>query len=634
MKFELAKSEDEGLALIKRAEDPYVLEFRGPVHEIDQLDQIPSPTLDGHNQFQTLNLVPFRQVAERGFETHDEGTPLLSMRIAEQVSHDVNAVIRDIPVRTIEMGPIEYDLEEAEYEARIAAVIRDEIGRGEGANFVIPRRGRSQIDGMDHAQALNIFRNLLEGEKGAYWTFLFYAQGRYLIGATPERHITLENNQVSMNPISGTYRKNETPPTKEEALAHLLRFVQDEKEIHELFMVVDEELKQMARICSEGGAVIGPMLKDMSRLMHTEYVLKGRTSRSVQEVLRDSMFAATVTGSPIESACRVIRKYEPGDRRYYASTLALVGEQHGKPYLDSPILIRTVEIDDQGALEFRVGGSLVRDSDPHSEMLETCVKSSGVLSAVSGNMGEADYPQLDAIDPAELEATLEARNADLSQFWLQDQGEMDLRAEALRGKKIIIIDGEDDFSHMLGHIICRFGATVDIVRHEDYKVLEDDADITILGPGPGDPTNTGDRKIVKMARFARRLMDRDKKLLGICLGHQIIAQEMGFRIQQRETPQQGVPKDIDFFGAPKRVGFYNTFTAKIDPNPAPVTLSDGDSVIPNQNPYGAALAMDEDGSINALKRGRTCGLQFHPESILSKDGVDILREVLLDLLDQ
>ena len=76
-------------------------------------------------------------------------------------------------------------------------------------------------------------------------------------------------------------------------------------------MVVDEELKMMCDICHEGGQVLGPYLKPMTHLIHTEYLLAGRTNRDVREILRDTMYAATVTGSPVENACRLIATTSP-----------------------------------------------------------------------------------------------------------------------------------------------------------------------------------------------------------------------------------------------------------------------------------------------------------------------------------
>ena len=117
-----------------------------------------------------------------------------------------------------------------------------------------------------------------------------------------------------MNPISGTFRVR--PPGHGDALdrdlkPRLLEFLRDEKEIYELFMVVDEELKMMCDICHEGGQVLGPFLKPMTHLIHTEYLLAGRSRRDVREILRDTMYAATVTGSPVENACRLIKHTSP-----------------------------------------------------------------------------------------------------------------------------------------------------------------------------------------------------------------------------------------------------------------------------------------------------------------------------------
>ena len=115
-------------------------------------------------------------------------------------------------------------------------------------------------------------------------------------------------------------------------------------------MVLDEELKMMAAVAEHGGQVVGPYLKEMAHLAHTEYLLAGRGSRDVREVLRETMFAPTVTGSPM-------RERLPGHRpararaaaRYYAGVLALLGhDEQGRQTLDAPILIRTAEISPDG----------------------------------------------------------------------------------------------------------------------------------------------------------------------------------------------------------------------------------------------------------------------------------------------
>ncbi|MHC3464679.1 chorismate-binding protein, partial [Streptomyces flavovirens] len=77
-------------------------------------------------------------------------------------------------------------------------------------------------------------------------------------------------------------------------------------------------------------------------LAHTEYELRGRSTLDAREVVRETMFAATVTGSPVQNACRVSERYESEGRGYYAGALALLRrEPGGTQSLDSPILIRT-----------------------------------------------------------------------------------------------------------------------------------------------------------------------------------------------------------------------------------------------------------------------------------------------------
>ena len=119
-------------------------------------------------------------------------------------------------------------------------------------------------------------------------------------------------------------------------------------------MVVDEELKMMSAVCSDGGRITGPHLKEMSRLTHTEYVLRGRSRLDPRDILRETMFAPTVTGSPMQNACTVITRHERTPRGYYSGVAALFTPAHatrswpGEPThdLDAPILIRTAYLAD------------------------------------------------------------------------------------------------------------------------------------------------------------------------------------------------------------------------------------------------------------------------------------------------
>ena len=453
-----------------------------------------------------LVAVPFRQVSERGFEAIDDGTPLVVVDV--EAEHEVQVAdlldaLPDVPVELADRGG--FDTDDAAYAKVVDQIIREEIGQGEGANLVIGRHYRAVVADWDAERALTVYRRLLEREAGAYWTFCFFTGDRYLIGASPERHVSVRGGDVRMNPISGTFRVRDDGDGDGDGQGdikdRLLEFLADEKEIYELFMVVDEELKMMCDICHEGGQVLGPFLKPMTHLIHTEYLLAGRSDRDPREILRDTMYAATVTGSPVENACRLIASYEPEGRGYYAGALALFGrDPEGQPTMDSPILIRTADVDRDGRLKVSAGATLVRDSEAASEVAETRAKASGILSAF-GLVPQATVPALDVAALARDEDVLIAlntRNRRLSTFWLADQAGAP-PDPSLRGQHVRILDGEDDFVNMLRHVLSVLGMTSEVVRHDAYvDGCLDDADLVIVGPGPGDPRDGDDPKIATL----------------------------------------------------------------------------------------------------------------------------------------
>lgn len=326
-----------------------------------------APAASG-SRHEVLALIPYRQISERGFAAPDEDTPLVAMTVTGQEQISLVEALSRIPDLPIELEGGAFDVSDEEYADTVRRVISDEIGEGAGANFVLKRSWTTGIRAYSTGHALTLFRRLLEKESGAYWTFVVHTGERTLVGASPERHVSLRGGTAVMNPISGTYRYPAAGPS----LPEVMDFLADTKEVDELYMVVDEELKMMARICEGGARVDGPYLKEMARLAHTEYFIEGRSTRPPEEILRETLFAPTVTGSPLESAAQVIAKYEPQGRGYYSGVLALIGrDEQGGDALDSSILIRTADIGAGGEVRIGVGATLVRHSDPWSEVAET-----------------------------------------------------------------------------------------------------------------------------------------------------------------------------------------------------------------------------------------------------------------------
>jgi len=571
----------------------------------------------------SLVLVPYAQVRERGFEAHQDGTPLSQLTVEREHVVPLEQLLGELPGCPVRLvGEAGFEVDDEAYATTVSAVIRDEIGRGEGANLVIGRRYSAELAPWGAEQALSVLGRLLRAERGAYWTFCVFTGDRYLVGASPERHLSIDAGRVRMNPISGTFRLGGGLGA-EERKAALLRFLSDEKEIYELFMVVDEELKMMCDICSEGGVVLGPFLKQMSHLIHTEYLLAGRTSRDPRQVLRDSMFAATVTGSPVQNACRLIREYEPVGRGYYGSVMALIGRTPtGESVVDAPILIRTADVDLGGRLSVTAGATLVRDSDPASEVAETHAKAAGILTA----FGLVDHPVDDGDEVGRLARdddvliALGSRNSRLSPFWLTDQSVTPVEP-ALAGRRAVIVAGEDAFVNMLRHVLGALGIASAVVGYDEWTPPDlDSADLVVLGPGPGDPREAAHPKIAAFRSVLAHTLERGQPLLAVCLGHQVLCDVLGLDLAYKDIVFQGTQSRLPVLGRPQLVGFYNTFVARVPPTGLPP---------------GVEVETDPDtGDVHLVRGPGCCGIQFHAESILTQHGPAILADLIRPLLSE
>jgi phenazine biosynthesis protein phzE len=614
---------DRPFALIAR-DGTHVEVLTGEVVDVDLLQDIPLHTSDGTAR-EVLALVPFRQVVERGFECHDDRAPLRCLLVDQHLSLGRDAALAALPTERVPLRDAGFDLSDTEYADIVRRVIADEIGRGEGANFVIRRDFTASVDVDPVTAGATWFRALLEHERGAYWTFLVVTPGHVAVGASPEAHVSAQGGIVTMNPISGTFRH----PAGGATVETLTEFLSSTKETEELFMVVDEELKMMSAVCSDGGRITGPHLKEMSRLTHTEYMLRGRSTMDPRDILRETMFAPTVTGSPMQNACTVITRHERSPRGYYSGVAALfTPSAAGGHDLDAPILIRTAYLVD-GTLRVPVGATLVRHSDPEGEVSETHGKAAGVLGALGAVERDrvAELRAADAVDEdapsaeprrlgddprvAEL---LEARNDRLASFWLNPQEAADHHGP-FAGRHAIVVDAEDRFTTMLAHQLRHLGFDVTITPwSEADPAAIDVADVLVAGPGPGDPRDPDSPRLARMRDVVGGRLASRRPLLAVCLSHQILAHRLGIGLAPLDAPHQGLQKTVDVFGTPASIGFYNTFTARV----AAGTSRLGDTEI----------AADAAGDVYALRGPGYASVQGHLESILSRDGLETLERLI------
>jgi phenazine biosynthesis protein phzE len=190
----------------------------------------------------------------------------------------------------------------------------------------------------------------------------------------------------------------------------------------------------------------------------------------VREVLKETMFAATVTGSPVQNACRVIERHEVGGRGYYAGALALIGrDSGGAQTLDSPILIRTADIDGGGRLRVPVGATLVRGSDPASEVAETHAKAAGVLAALGVRPGR---PRREGgREPRWDDPGCGRRSTGGGPRWRRSGCGCRSGRPSWPGHALVV-DGEDTFTAMLAHLLRSSGLEVTVRRYDEPGLRE------------------------------------------------------------------------------------------------------------------------------------------------------------------
>ncbi|MBU1935046.1 chorismate-binding protein, partial [Patescibacteria group bacterium] len=588
-------------ALISKGDNIHF--YSGKFFRFDKLDDLEK--FYNESDSPLIFITPFSVAKEKGFKVvGDEKILILQAELNQKIT--VEYLDQFISDKSIELdGEISPSKSNEDFANEVKRIQSEEIAEGNACQVVLSRKFQGRIDDMTPGDPLVLFRRLLL-QKGQYMTFLFSdGQGHFFVGASPERQLEIRGGNVVKNPIAGTMPKGERGGFKE----RLIEFLNDPKETNELSQVLDEELKMMAQICPEGGKIFGPYLRETGAVIHSEYHLVGRSSKPPIQALKESFHAPTLVGSPLESAFRIIAKREQESRRYYGGEFGIM-EPNGD--IDSAIMIRTAEIDKDGSFVIQAGAGIVRDSLPEKEANETRIKAAGMISALMGDQ-RFSKSYLDDIDKKAIEPILKKRNQRFSRFHFEDQFDF-VEEGKLKGLNITIVNNEDNFAHMLGHIVRHMGCIYKVIDTFDYSPQDDTSDVVILGPGPGNINDEADPRMQKLLTITRQLLDESRPVLGICLGNQALGKSLGMIVEKQKISTQGVQIPINYFGKKEKVGFYNSFIPRYKKTEQQIETS-----------------LNEEEQVVAMKGKGMAGLQFHPESAMSQNGYGILKDALFFL---
>ncbi len=427
-----------------------------------------------------------------------------------------------------------------------------------------------------------VFQRLCKINPSPYGGLLNLGDGEFLVSASPEMFVRSDGKRVETCPISGTIARGKDAIGDAEQIRELLN---SEKDEFELNMCTDVDRNDKARICVPGSIKVlaRRQIETYSKLFHTVDHVEGmlRPGFDSLDAFLTHAWAVTVTGAPKLWAMQFVEDHERSPRRWYAGAFGLVGFDGS---INTGLTLRTIRMK-EGLAEVRVGATCLFDSDPVAEEKECQTKAAALFQALRG-------------DPPK---PLSASQPDATGS----------------GKRVLLIDHEDSFVHMLADYFRQVGASVSVTRHTHAldMLKKNSYDLLVLSPGPGRPED------FNIARTLDAALEKKMPVFGVCLGVQAIGEYFGGRLGQLKQPAHGRPSRVQVRGGalmqnlPNEVviGRYHSLFVERDsmPDVLQVTATTED---------GVAMAIEH----KTLPVG---GVQFHPESLMSLGGEVGLRIV-------
>lgn len=486
-------------------------------------------------------------------------------------------------------GPLESNIAKEKYGQAVRAA-REAVRLGEIYQANLSHRLKAPYEG-DPLGLYGILRRTNPSPK----MFYFDALDHQIISSSPERLFRLKGNSLSTRPIAGTRRRGRT---EEEDQALERQLLSDEKERAEHVMLVDLERNDLGRVCNPGTVRVSELftVERYSHVMHLVSDVEGEIEpgTGLDRLLWATFPGGTITGAPKIRAVEIIEENEPTARGPYTGSAGYISAC-GDIQLN--ILIRTLVLA-QGQVMAQAGGGIVRDSRSEREYEETIEKISAMVDALSDRTtGKPPSPP------------------SLHDEWMPPRVH-----NPVKDVRLLILDNYDSFTYNLVQYAAMVGAEVQVLRN-DHLTVEDFLALApthvLVGPGPGDPDHSGISLALIKACAERRI-----PCLGVCLGHQALGQIYGGQI--KVAPEQlhgktslvfhqesGILKGLK---SPLRVTRYNSLYVD-GLEQAPELMVDGRT---------------SDGLPMAIHH-RTLplwGVQFHPESILTEQGMELMENFL------
>lgn len=210
----------------------------------------------------------------------------------------------------------------------------------------------------------NVYRALRSINPSPYLFYFDYGDFK-LFGSSPEAQLTIKNNEATIYPIAGTFKRTGNDLLDKELAENLKK---DEKENAEHVMLVDLARNDLSRHCDKVEVRSFKEIQYYSHLIHMVSKVTGQLQASVDplDVVGDTYPAGTLSGAPKYMAMQLIDKYEKQKRGFYSGAIGYMGFDGN---FNHAIMIRSF-MSQNNVLHYQAGAGVVADSDPQSELNE------------------------------------------------------------------------------------------------------------------------------------------------------------------------------------------------------------------------------------------------------------------------
>ena len=475
----------------------------------------------------------------------------------------------------------------------------------------------------------NVFQRLNEHNPAPFSAYLEAPDlGFALVCSSPESLLKSDGVSVFTSPIKGT-RPRGTNLEQENALR--LEMVNDEKERAEHRMLVDLMRNDISTVAKVGSVKVERFdVEAYSQVQHLVSHLSGTLKEDSDGLaaLQAVFPGGSITGCPRTVVCAAIDELEKRPRSFWTGSIGWIDVLSGASSWN--ILIRTLIAKKRREKWFAhvaAGGGITIGSHPKTEVQEAKWKAAALRKAC-GWIGGDDK----ALPIGELKShELEVEEVPLAPL----KGEVRFVDEETDTKGcVLLIDNLDSFTLNIAHAIAglghevlvykaREGASIDTWDSSKCSQLIDRFQPThiVLGPGPGVPT---DSPLTMELAHAALKQEIKVPLLGICLGHQALGIAAGMElIRAPNGPVHGAPRSC----VHANIGLFSTLQS-----PTSFTRYNSLSISSKDaSPFIETAHEVDTKAIMAIQHPtlQIHGVQFHPESVGSNEGLELLKSFLM-----